>query len=67
MCRNEHISLYTRFMSYKESLLFRSGMEYIAYIRQKDQGIQTVEYHLKEAQAACERLDSKIGIPHQAG
>jgi CRISPR-associated endonuclease/helicase Cas3 len=42
-------------------------MEYIAHIREKDGGIQTVYKHLKEVNELCERFGAKIGVKHLAG
>jgi CRISPR-associated endonuclease/helicase Cas3 len=42
-------------------------MDYIAHIREKDGGIQTVQEHLESVQKLCEKYGGKIGIKHLAG
>lgn len=42
-------------------------MAYIAHIRAADGEIQTVERHLEEVRAACERYGAKLGLRYVAG
>ncbi|MEI7024998.1 CRISPR-associated helicase Cas3' [Paenibacillus sp. y28] len=42
-------------------------MDYIAHIRHKDSKIQTVQQHLEEVRAGCERNGDKIGATYLAG
>jgi CRISPR-associated endonuclease/helicase Cas3 len=42
-------------------------MEYIAHIRDRDGGIQTVQEHLSGVQKLSEKFGDKIGIKHLAG